>query len=85
MRQHIISKAVKGQEFLYSKSFMMLCKNKKEADLIAQHLNENNEFTMGMFKLKEGETWHTYEIDDYDSVPQYKISQTKRGLIVKRY
>lgn len=81
---YIISKAKKGQEFLYSKDFMIECKSEKQAKELAKHLNENNETTTGIFKLKESETWHDYKIDIYDSAPVYKVKTTKNKISIIR-
>lgn len=73
----IISKTIKGKEFVYSKNYTILCKNEKQARILAKHLNEHNESSIGYFKLKENEIWYVYEIDKYDTTPRYKLKNTK--------
>lgn len=79
----IISKTIKGQEYLYSNKFTILCNSKKQADKLAEHLNLHNEDSMGDFKLKDNEIWYTYEIDQYDTPPRYKLSCTKNKISIK--
>ena len=80
----IIAKALKGKEFMYKKSSMILCKNKKQANELAKFMNEHNDTTKEGWKLQDNETWYTYEIDEYDSVPPYKIKSTKGKIAVVR-
>ena len=79
----IISKTIKGKEFVYSNKYSILCKNKEEAMQLAKHLNEHNDSTIGDFKLKENEIWHCYEIDKYDSQPRYKLVNTKGKISIR--
>lgn len=76
----IISKTIKGKEFIYSTKYSILCKSKKQAKQLADFLNKNNEDTIGNFKLKENETWWVYEIDKYDAPPRYRLSTTKNKI-----
>jgi len=79
----IISKTIKGKEFVYSNKYSILCKNEKQARDLARFMNDNNETAIGDFKLNNGEIWHVYEIDQYDAVPRYKISITKNKISIK--
>ena len=78
----IIAKAVKEHEFMYKKSSMILCNSKKQATQLADFMNSHNDTTRADWKLKENETWYVYEIDEYDSVPQYKIKNTKGNIVI---
>ena len=78
----IISKTIKGQEYLYSNRYSILCKNEKQAIELAKFMNKNNNSTIGEFKLKENEIWHTYEIDQYDTQPRYKLRNTKGKISI---
>lgn len=80
---YIISKTIKGQEYLYSNKHSILCKNEKQAKALAKHLNDNNDTTIKDFQLKDNELWHTYEIDNYDTQPRYKLIQTKNKISIK--
>lgn len=81
---YIISKSIKGQEYLYSKRFMIECKDEKQSIRIAKHLNENNEKSIGDWKLKDNETWFSHFRDQYDGIePQYKIVETKNSIKVR--
>ena len=83
---YIISKALKGKEFLYSTKYTILCKSEIQANKLAKFLNEHNDTALGIFKLKDNEIWHTYEIDNYDMPPRYKLKQTKGKIaIVENY
>lgn len=79
----IISKTIKGQEYLYSNKYSILCKNKDEALKLASFLNKNNNTSIGDFKLKDNEIWHTYEIDKYDTMPRYKLITTKNKISIR--
>lgn len=79
---NIISKTIKGKEFMYSKKFMILCNSEKQAKQLAKHLNDNNDKTNGIFKLNENEIWHNYIIDMYDSQPTYKLKTTKNKISI---
>lgn len=74
---YIISKTIKGQEYLYSNKYSILCKSEKQARELAQFLNNNNNSAIGDFKLKENELWFMYQIDNYDTPPRYKLTSTK--------
>lgn len=81
----IISKTIKGKEFVYSTRHSILCSNKKQAEKLAEHLNTHNEDTQGDFKLKDNEIWYIYEIDKYDTPPRYKLSTTRGKIAIKEY
>lgn len=78
----IISKTIKGQEFLYSNKYSILCKSKDQANRLASFLNKNNNSTINDFKLKDNEIWYTYEIDKYDNMPRYKLKCTKNKISI---
>ena len=80
----IISKTIKGKEFMYSNKYSILCNNQKQAQALAKFLNEHNDTTIDDFKLKDNELWYVYEIDNYDTIPRYKISQTKGKISIKK-
>ena len=83
---YIISKALKGKEFLYSTKYTILCKNETQANKLAKFLNEHNDTALDIFKLKDDEIWHTYEIDEYDTPPRYTLKQTNGKIaIVENY
>lgn len=79
----IISKTIKGKEFMYSNKYSILCNSQKQAQVLARFLNEHNDTALNDFKLKDNELWYAYEIDKYDTVPRYKISQTKGKISIK--
>ena len=79
---NIISKTIKGKEFSYSKKFMILCNSEKQAKTLAKHLNDNNDNTIGIFKLKDNEVWCDYIIDKYDSEPAYRVKTTKNKISI---
>lgn len=79
----IISKTIKGKEFIYSTKYSILCKSQKQARELARFLNEHNDTALNDFKLKENELWYVYEIDKYSPLPRYKISQTKGKISIK--
>lgn len=81
----IISKTIKGKEFLYSKDFMIACSSENQAIKLSKHLNENNHLSLNEFKLKDNELWFTYEIDQYDSDPSYKVKKTKGKITLCSY
>lgn len=81
----IISKTIKGKEFVYSKNYTILCKNEKQARVLAKHLNEHNDSAIGDFKLKENELWFVYEIDKYDTTPRYRLKVTKNKISIVDY
>ena len=80
----IISKTIKGKEFMYSNKYSILCNSQKQAQALARFLNEHNDTALNDFKLKDNELWYVYEIDQYDTAPQYKISQTKGKISIKK-
>lgn len=79
----IISKTIKGQEYVYSKEFSILCNNEKQANTLASFLNNHNNTAIDKFKLKENEMWYTYEIDKYDTEPRYKLSCVRGKISIK--
>ena len=79
----IISKTIKGKEFIYSNKYSILCNSQKQAQALAKFLNEHNDTAISDFKLKDNELWYVYEIDKYDTIPRYKISQTKGKISIK--
>ena len=79
----IISKTIKGKEFVYSNKYSILCKDKEQADMLANFMNSHNDTTTGDFKLKENEIWHTYTIDMYDNQPRYKLINTKGKISIR--
>ena len=79
----IISKTIKGKEFMYSNEYSILCNSQKQAQALAKFLNKHNDTALNDFKLKDNELWYVYEIDKYDTAPRYKISQTKGKISIK--
>lgn len=82
---YIISKTIKGQEYLYSNRYSILCHSKTEAEMLAEHLNKNNNETMEGFRLKDNEIWYVYKIDKYDTPPYYKLVNTKGKISIREY
>ena len=83
---YIISKTIKGKEYIYWKKYSILCNSKKQAEKLAEHLNNHNEDTNGDFKLKDDEYYKVYEIDNYDPIPRYKLKSTKNKItLVENY
>ena len=80
MINNVISKAIKGKEFIYSKKYLILCKNEKQANELAAHLNTNDIDSVGVFKLGAGEVWQAYKLDEYDAEPVYKVKVTKNKI-----
>lgn len=78
----IIAKTLKGKEFMYSNNYSILCGSKKECEILARHLNNNNDSAINDFKLKDNEIWYVYEIDNYSSTPKYKLINTKGKISV---
>ena len=82
----IVSKTVKGKEYLYSNKYSILCKNKEQANQLASFLNKNNNTSISDWKLKDNELYYVYEIDNYDTQPRYKLKSTKNKIsIVENY
>ena len=82
----IISKTIKGKEFIYSNKYSILCKSKEEAEKLASFMNTHNDSTVDSFKLKENETWFSYEIDQYDTPPRYRLKTTRNKIsVVENY
>lgn len=83
---YIISKTIKEKEYIYSNKCSILCSSKKQAEKLAEHLNNHNEDTNGDFKLKNDEYYKVYEIDNYDPIPRYKLKSTKNKItLVENY
>lgn len=80
---YCIAKSCKGKEFLYAKDTVILCRSKKQAELIAEFLNLNNNTSTGGFKLNENEIWHLHK----DIEPCYKVSRVCKttGKIIVKY
>jgi hypothetical protein len=78
----IIAKTQNGREYLYSNKTAVLCKSNEQAQALADFLNEHNATAQGNFKLKDGEKWHTYEIDKYSAQPPYKVKTTRGKIAV---
>ena len=76
----IIAKTLKGKEFIYNNSTAILCKTKKQAEQVAEHLNTHNDTTMGIFKLKDNEIYFVYKIDQYDKTPPYRLKGTTNSI-----
>ncbi len=81
----IISKTLKGKEYVYSTKHSILCKNEEQARKLASFMNEHNESATNDFKLKDNETWYAYKIDKYDTAPRYKLITTNRKISIKEY
>lgn len=82
----IISKTTKGQEYLYSNKYSVLCRSEIQARVLAEHLNKYKHTLLGDFKLKDNELYYVYEIDQYDTPPRYKLKSTKNKItIVENY
>lgn len=80
----ITAKTRKGAEFAYSSQTAILCKSREQAQTLADFMNTHNDGSQGVFKLKEGEIYHVYEIDKYDRAPLYRLKST-RGAIQVAY
>lgn len=78
----IISKTIKGKEFIYSNRFSILCENEKQANVLANFMNKNNNSAIDDFKLKNNELWHVYKIDKYDAQPRYKLKTTNNKISI---
>jgi hypothetical protein len=86
IKMFIVSKTIKGKEFIYSSKHSILCKNKEQAKKLATFMNEHNESALGIFKLEKNEIWYVYEIDKYDTQARYKLKNTKNKIsIVENY
>lgn len=82
----IISKTIKGKEFIYSNKYSILCSGKEQAEKLASFMNTHNDSTIDNFKLKENETWFSYEIDQYDTPPRYRLKTTRNKIsVVENY
>ena len=76
----IFAKTLKGKEFFYSNKTAVLCKNREQAQKVADFLNSHNDRNQGDFKLKDGERFSVYEIDKYDMQPLYRLKSTKNNI-----
>lgn len=79
---YIISKTIKGKEYVYSTKHSILCNSEKQARELATFMNKHNETSNDDFKLKDNEIWYVYQIDKYDTPPRYKIKTTKGKISV---
>ena len=77
-----VCKTVIGKEYMRSREYSILCNSKKQAETLAETLNKNNSGSIGGWKLKEGEAWHTYTIDNYDHPPTYRLKSTRGKISV---
>lgn len=82
---YIISKTIKGKEFMYSTQHSVLCKNEVEAEKLAEFMNNNNNSAIGDFKLEKDELWRVYEIDKYDTPPRYELVGVKGKISIREY
>lgn len=70
----IIAKTTEGKEYLYSvKSAHKV--SKASADYICKICNEYK------YRLKNGEKWHVYDVDTYESA--YDVALLQRGSVYK--
>ena len=46
----IISKTIKGKEFIYSNKYSILCNSQKQAQALAKFLNEHNDTALNDYK-----------------------------------
>lgn len=76
-----IAKSVKGREFLYDRNSVIYCGNKKRATEIADFLNSHDEFSLGEFKLKDGEIWYVHS----GIMPVYTLSRRKNKISVQYF
>lgn len=80
---YIVAKTIKGKEYIYDNKYSILCTSEKQAKKLATHLINNNESAINEWKLKNGETWHIYQIDIYDKQPMYKLVATKTSIKIR--
>lgn len=78
----IVSKTIKGKEFVYSGNHSILCEDEKQAQKLAHFMNNHNDTALDIFKLKDDEIWHVYEIDKYDTPARYKLKNTKSKISI---
>lgn len=76
----IVAKTTRGNEFIHSREYSILCKNEKQARELSIHLNQNNEKNINGWKLKENEIYHVYQIDNFDFQPMYKLKNVKNKI-----
>lgn len=75
-----ISKSKKGSEFMYMKEFTIACNSKKQAEKLADYLNENDNTTIGIWKLEDDQTWYVHE-DGY-IIPLWKLKRRNGKIVV---
>ena len=68
-----IAIAQKGKEFFYKKSTVIICNSEKQASILCNHLNKNNNTACNGFKCSDTETWHVFS--DLEAI--YKVKTTK--------
>ena len=81
----IVAKCKKECNFVYSNATSILCKTKKEAYKLAEHLNTHRETTAKDFQIKDDEMWDVYDIGIYDKQPAYRLRSTVGKITVARY
>lgn len=79
---YIVAKTTKNKEFIYNNRTSIKCASLKVAQLLADHLNKYNEQSLGIFKLKEGEVWHFYEVGNWET-PRYKLARIKGKISIR--
>lgn len=62
----------KGKEFFYKKSTVIKCNSNKQAITLCEHMNKNNDSSVGDFKAKPNEIWYVHK----DIEPLYRIKTT---------
>lgn len=73
MQDNFVAIAVKGKEFLYKRSSMIVVPNGRANDVV-RVLNNNR------YLLKDGEIWHSYENDGYTDMQIGKeIKQVRKN------
>lgn len=82
---YIVAQTVKDYEFIYSSTRSILCKNKKQADMLAKYFNENNASLDNFWKLKDGQIYFVYLIDRYGIQPNYCLSVKKDKISIREY
>ena len=78
-----VSKAIKGKEFLHSKQYSILCNSKKQANKLAEFLNNHDNTTIGEWQLKDNETWYVYEDGEwYKQFIPYKLKSVRGKITI---
>ena len=76
----ILAKSIKGQEFLYSRSGVVVIPKSWKQDKINIIIDVLNKH----FKLSEQYTYHKHEIDEYSMVwPDYKAYSRNGNFKIK--